>query len=216
MCPEAPGAYYLMGWVHIMELAMGIGKSPQESAEKGIEMVQKALAMDDSLGDVHGTLGFLYRLTGEYDKAVAAAERGVALAPGGAFAHEFYGIALNAAGRSEEAIPIYQKAIRLDPSGTTTLYMDFGEALRDAGRFGEAVFAFKKALQPAPDNLVAHVYLASTYSLMGREKEARDEAAEVLRINPKFSLDKFAPTITYKDQARTELILDALRKAGLK
>jgi hypothetical protein len=28
MCPEAPGAYYLMGWVHIMELAMGIGKSP--------------------------------------------------------------------------------------------------------------------------------------------------------------------------------------------
>ena len=51
---------------------------------------------------------------------------------------------------------------------------------------------------------------------MGREKEARAEAAEVLRINPKFSLDKFAVTIPYKDQARTDLILDALRKAGLK
>jgi adenylate cyclase len=216
MCPEAPGSYYLMGWVHIAELLLGIGKSPQESAEKGMEMVQKTIAMDDSIADAHGTLGFLYRLIGECDKAVTAAERGVALAPSGAFAHEFYGSALNYAGRSEEAIAIYQKAIRLDPSGTTTLYMEFGDALRDAGRFEEAVSAFKKALQPAPDNIFAHVSLASTYSLMGREKEARAEAAEVLRINPKFSLDQFAPTITYKDQARTDLIRDSLRKAGLK
>jgi adenylate cyclase len=47
MCPEAPGSYYLMSWVHIAELILGIGKSPQESAEKGIEMVQKTIAMDD-------------------------------------------------------------------------------------------------------------------------------------------------------------------------
>ena len=111
---------------------------------------------------------------------------------------------------------MYRKAIRLDPSGSGTIYMGFGIALRDMGRFEEAVSAFKKALQPAPDDIIAHVLLASTYSLMGREKEARAEAAEVLRINPKFSLDQFAPTITYKDQARTDLILDALRKAGLK
>jgi adenylate cyclase len=94
--------------------------------------------------------------------------------------------------------------------------MEFGDALRDSGRFEEAVSAYKKALQPAPDNIFAHVSLASTYSLMGREKEARAEAAEVLRINPNFSLVKFAPNFTYKDQARTDLILDALRKAGLK
>jgi hypothetical protein len=52
--------------------------------------------------------------------------------------------------------------------------------------------------------------------MMGREKEARAEAAEVLRINPKFSLDSYAKMIPYKDQSQTDKIINALRKAGLK
>jgi adenylate cyclase len=216
MCPEAPGSYFLMACVYLQELFLGIATSPQESAEKGIEMAQKAIAMDDSMADAYGILALLHMLIRDYDKAIAEAERGVALAPGGAWAHHFYAMVLKAAGRSEEAIPIFQKVIRLDPGGTGTYYVAFGDALRDTGRFEEAVSAFKKALQSAPDDIIAHVLLTGTYSLMGREKEARAEAAEVLRIDPRFSLDKFAPTITYKDQARTDLILDALRKAGLK
>jgi hypothetical protein len=52
--------------------------------------------------------------------------------------------------------------------------------------------------------------------MMGREKEARAEAAEVLRINPNFSVDYFAKTLPYKDQKVTNNLIDALRKAGLK
>jgi hypothetical protein len=52
---------------------------------------------------------------------------------------------------------------------------------------------------------------------MGREKEARAEVAEVLRINPKFSLDYFAKTLTtYRDQKAINKLIDGLRKAGLK
>jgi hypothetical protein len=51
---------------------------------------------------------------------------------------------------------------------------------------------------------------------MGREKEARAEAAEVLRINPKFSLDSYAKRLAYKDQSQADKLIDALRKAGLK
>ena len=49
-----------------------------------------------------------------------------------------------------------------------------------------------------------------------REKEAHAEAVEVLRINPKYSLDSFAKTLSYKDQSQNDKIVDALRKAGLK
>jgi adenylate cyclase len=52
--------------------------------------------------------------------------------------------------------------------------------------------------------------------MMGREKEARAEAAEALRINPKFSIDSWAKTFTYKDQSQQTKIVNALRKAGLK
>jgi len=54
--------------------------------------------------------------------------------------------------------------------------------------------------------------------MMGREKEARAEAAEVLRINPKFSLDYYAKNILSmnKDQSENDKQINALRKAGLK
>jgi hypothetical protein len=53
---------------------------------------------------------------------------------------------------------------------------------------------------------------------MGREKEARAEAEEVLKINPKFSVDQMAKTglTFYKDQWQIDKIVNAWRKAGLK
>jgi len=67
----------------------------------------------------------------------------------------------------------------------------------------------------SPDNLFAHIRLAATYSLSGREQEARAEAAEVLRINSKFSLNRFAKTIAYKHTSDRDLLITALRKVGL-
>jgi adenylate cyclase len=216
MCSETPWAYVMLGFVHLMELYMRTGKSPQESIEKGIELAQKALAMDDSIASAHGLLGQLYTFKREYDKAIAEGERAVALAPGGSSVHMQYGVCLNWACRFEEAIPIFQKAIRLDPIGTTSIYLNYGVALKNTGRFEEANSAFKKSVQREPNNIIAHIGLAETYIKMGREKEARAEAAEVLRINPKFSLDSFAKMIPAKDQSVIDENMNTLRKAGLK
>jgi len=84
------------------------------------------------------------------------------------------------------------------------------------GRFQEAVSAYKKAIKREPNNFPAHLLLAATYSMMGLEKEAQSEAEEVLRLNPKYSVDYFAKISPYKDQTETDKIMDALRKAGLK
>jgi len=140
----------------------------------------------------------------------------VALDPNGADVYAWYAMSLTFAERPEEAIPLFQKAIRLNPFGPAWYFFNLGSALLITGRSEEAVSAFKKALQRSPDNLLAHVLLATTYSMMGREKEARAEAAEVFRINPKFSLDYFAKALPFKDQKVTNNLTDALRKAGLK
>jgi adenylate cyclase len=125
-------------------------------------------------------------------------------------------MALLFACRPEEAISLLQKAIRFNPNADPVTFLNFGHALRMTGRVEEAVSAFKKALQRAPDNLIAPIGLGATYSLMGREKEARAEAEEILRINPKLSLDHFKKTSPYKDPSEIDKIADALRTAGLK
>lgn len=216
MCPENPMTYVLMSFVNYLEYWYDLGKSPRESIEKGIEFVQKALAMDDSLPMAHSHLSLFFSLKGEHERAIAEGERGVTLMPGGATLLSYYGMSLLYGGRPEEAIPVLQKAIRLNPLGESNNFLFLGHTYRATGRFEEAISEYKKVLQRAPDSIHAHLGLAATYIMMGREQEARSEAAEALRINPKFSVDSFAKRLTYKDQSVADNYIDALRKAGLK
>ena len=223
MCPEAPGGYVLMGYVHFTEFRMRFWNQPddshQEPLEKAIEMAQKALALDDSSSIAHSLLCSLYSRKREYDKAITEGERAVALDPSGANAHEQYAFNLNIAGRSEEAVSIFRKAIRLNPRGATaTTYISFGSTLWRTERFEEAVSAYKTGLQRAPDNISAHCGLVANYIWLGREKEARAEVEEVLRLNPQFSTENWGKQMafTMKNQAQNNRFIDALRKAGLK
>ena len=122
MCPENPMGYLSLGWVCYSDYFLGNTKSPQETLEKGIELAQKALAMDDSLAGPHGLLCALYTAKREYDKAIAEGERGVALNPGGTSELLNYAASLCYAGRPEEAIQLFQKAIRLNPFNPAGLY----------------------------------------------------------------------------------------------
>jgi len=194
----------------------GTTKSPQESLDKAIELARKAVALDEGHPAGHAILGIYLCFKREYDKAIAEGERAVVLNPSGANAHAWYAITLTFAGRPEEAIPLFKKAIRLNPFGPGWYFLNLGHAYRMTERFEEAVSAYKKSLQLAPDNIISHIGLAATYILMDREKEAHTEAAEVLRLNPKFSVDNYTRTLPYKDQSRIDRFIEALRKAGLK
>jgi len=215
-CPEPQKPYTQMAIIHMMDYFLGTTKSPRESIDNAIELAQKSLAVDDSRAEDHARLSLLYSVRKEWDKAIAEGERGIALNPSGADVQSWYAQTLTFAGRPEEAIPMFQKAIRLNPFGPSRYFMAYGHALRYTGRFQEAVSAYNKAIKREPNNLPAHLLLAATYSMMGLEKEAQSEAAEVQRLNPKYSVDYFAKISPYKDQTETDKIIDALRKAGLK
>src|SRR5262249_32260577 len=60
-----------------------------------------------------------------------------------------------------------------------------------------------------------HVALAAAYALSGQLEEARAEAAEVLRINPGFTIQSYKRIVVFKDPKDTEHRLDGLRKAWL-
>ncbi len=217
MCPENPVSYALLGQVYMQDAILGNTKSPRETLWKGEELEKKALAMDDSLPVAHFLLTGFHLARRDYDNAIAEGERAVALDPGGSYAYFQHGSALLFACRPEEAIPVLQKAVRLNPNAEAYNLLFLGNALMMTGRLGEAVSVVKKAVQRAPDYIPAHLCLVGSYMRMGREKEARTEAQEVLRINPKFSVDYFARTVlVYKDQSVTDKIVNTWRKAGLK
>jgi hypothetical protein len=74
---------------------------------------------------------------------------------------------------------------------------------------------FKAALTRNPNYPGAHFQLAGIYSELGRDTEARAEAAELLRLSPAFSPEAWKQMIPYKDPAIVERWISSLRKAGL-
>jgi hypothetical protein len=58
--------------------------------------------------------------------------------------------------------------------------------------------------------------MVAIYAGLGQEETAQAEAAEVLRLNPHYSLEMLKQTLPTTDPAGGELVLALLRKAGLK
>lgn len=217
--PEKPWGYVQLGVAHLNDVNFGIAKTPQDSLRKAEELFKRGLAIDDSDPLSHGMLGLLYCTLHEYDKGIAEGKRAVDLGPNSGLANELYAHILNFSGRYKEAIAFFEKAIRLNPISNSGAYNGLGCAYWFLGRNEEAVTTMKQALQRSPYNYFLHINLASFYAEMGREKEARAEAAEVIRINPNFSLSNYAkgsPSV-WKDQMKIQNVyLSNLRKAGLK
>ena len=214
--PEFSEAYRVLGSTHWMDIIVGSSKSPKESLKRAFELTKKAIALDESNATAHGTLGWLFVLKRQHDKGIAEAERAVALDPNSAFANFNMGRVLRFAGRPEEAIAWHKKAIRQDPMPSGPYLFGLAHAYWLAGRYEEAVPVCKKAILVSPKSMAAHLYLAATYVSLGRIEEARTEAQEVLRIDPKFSLVHWGKRLPFKNQADTERSINALRKAGLK
>jgi hypothetical protein len=53
------------------------------------------------------------------------------------------------------------------------------------------------------------------YAELGKEKEARTHALEILKINPNFSVEEAKKVHRWRDPEYSERWLSSLRKAGL-
>src|SRR5262249_53050315 len=117
----------------------------------------------------------------------------------------------------EEAVEMVEQALRRKPRGAADQHLyTVGAAYCLAERLEETIAPLKQYLARYPHILGAHLTLAAVYSELGREAEARAEAAEVLRLNPQFSLEVHKQREPIKDPALLERHLSTLRKAGLK
>jgi len=214
--PNNAGAFSMLGWTYLMEVWFGSSESPIKALDQATQLAEKALSLDDTIDSPHSLLAHVYLIKRQFEMAISEAERAVALNPNGADAKANLGWILNYTGSRKEAILLLEKAIRLNPIPPNWYLFGLGEAYCLAGEHEKAIAAYELGLRRYPDDVRAHIGLAATYSLMGLEEEARAQAVQVLRIDPKLNLESFIKALPFKNKADTELLLDSLRKAGLK
>jgi adenylate cyclase len=200
---------YLLQWLSQQ------GAEPQ-TLEPAVAAAQRALTLDASFYGNHRNMGAIYLYQRQYEQALAEMERAVALAPNLAGSYAALAVVLSLMGRTEEALEAAAQALRREPEITDVHLADVGRAYALAGRYEEAKVPLQRFLSHYPNILPAHLVLALVYSELGQTAEAQAEAAEVLRLNPKFSLEVYRQRSPIKDPAVLERHLAALRKAGLK
>jgi len=156
-----------------------------------------------------------YSALGEMDAArteAAVVEQAVPLDPNSASGYGGMAEVMNETGRPAEALVAAEKAIRLDPGrGDYALY-EQGRAYTQLGHWQEAITALKGCLARHPDQVWPHVDLAVDYIELGQASAARGEVADILRLNPQFTLKL---GVESEFPAQRERAAD-LRKAGLK
>ncbi len=114
----------------------------------------------------------------EYDKAAAAFERSLRLAPASSLASDtanYLSSAWQKLGENEKAIAVYRDAIKRNPTRDDT-QVKLGNILFSLGRAGEAVEAYQKAVAINPSS--TNLYSLSE-GLLSAERSG--EAADVFR-----------------------------------
>jgi len=178
-------------------------------------MQLKAIELDESFAVARAVMGFNLLMLRKYDEAIAEAERAYRLAPGSSSVLYWYGTVLTNYGRPQEAVPILREVLRLEPMPMNSRLRSLSAALRDSGQYNEAIECIKKAIQREPNSMASQLILTSIYAYAGREEEARAAAKEILRINPKFSIQQYIRASPQRDANARERFAQSLRRAGL-
>ena len=213
--PNYAFAYKTLGSTYGIGIILGLSKNKQESLKRTIELMRKAIELDDRLAIAHSALSFYLVWARQYDKSIEMVKRALELEPNSADVNNAYATILSMVGEYEEAVPFHKEALRLNPKPPTSYLHLFAVTLRDSGQYEKAIVQAKRAIGQEPDNLVANVVLTSSLSLAGRNEEARAAAKEIMRISPKFSVARWQERSVQKDRDVVKRYCDALRKAGL-
>jgi adenylate cyclase len=185
--PKSIDAHTLIGWTYFSDFAFRWGKDPVADLEHLYLSAQKAIALDDS--DC-GALALMTRYDvprRQFEKAIADGERAVRNNPNCTNGYTFLADTLIFAGRPREALAAAETAIRLDPAGQNFYAYDVGRAYIWMGRAQEGIPFLQRHAAAFPSAPWAHWDLAIAYAEVGRDREARDEIAELKRISPQFA-----------------------------
>lgn len=151
--------------------------SPQDAFPKAKAAATKALILDENLSEAHTSLAFIQDL---YDWAWTSAEkeykRALALNPGYATAHHWYGWHLIVMGRNGEGIAELKRAASLDPL-SLIISADLADALCIDHRYDESMQESHKTLEMDSRFGVAHYQLGQALE----QKHGHAEAIQAFR-----------------------------------
>ena len=172
-------SYSLLGYYY---------ESPRTALPQAREAAERALELDDRLGEAHVSLAWVKSVYDwDFAEAEREFERAIELNPTYPTAHQWYSVLLNFSRRYDEGIEQIRLAAELDPL-SRIINENYGQTLGYAGRFEEGAEQLRKTLELDPSWALGHVRLGQNYELRGLFSEAIPHYEKAFELDDTYGL----------------------------
>ena len=152
---------------------------------------------------------------GDFDRANSEVQTALSLNPNFAMAYNVIGAIHSYSGQPLEAIPMIERAMRLDPAHSEQYLHFLGMAYLLAGKYETAASHFRERIRLVPRTDFSRAPLASALGHLGEIDEAKRIWRELMEINPKYSFSEHFGRLPFNRQEDVQRVIDGLAKAGL-
>ncbi len=159
-----------------------LATSPKETFLRGQQSAIRALELDETLAEAHGTLGHVSMHLFDWPRAERELRRALELNPNYAQGCVWQAYYFAFIGQFHDSIAAIERALQFDP---LTLWVNTSEAeiLYFAGRFDESIDHFHRTIEMDPSYSMAHLQLARVYEHCGRYDSAIAEFAKARELS---------------------------------
>jgi TolB-like protein/Tfp pilus assembly protein PilF len=210
--PQLARAYVGLSYVYEYRIDLGLGPSVAENLAKLMDSARIAVRLDPNDGETQLVLGHAFGYHGMSDQALGQFAKAEALAPNNADVLILIAWFLPQFGQSDRAVELVEKALQLNPNypywynqGLRLVYF-FG------GQFSKSVKYTKLVTDPFPTD---YAFLAAASAMTGDMESARVAAANVDRLDPNWSVEKYMSDGGGFPDGPVMLFVEGARKAGV-
>jgi TolB-like protein len=212
--PRSPLLKVKLGWHHLMRVMIFVSDDPPADVLKAGELARHVLAHEHLSPQVarlaNWLMSFVLVQERDFDGALAATDKTVALAPYDTYMLSRLMMVLVQLGRPDRALKWADQAAARDPALGWAYNYGMGWAYLVLGRFEEAVDALTQT-----EFNDAHLLLAIAYQRLGRLAESRGEVGKMMKINPVITLQTWRLGYSFRDPAILDRYCLDLAQAGL-
>ena len=130
-------------------------------------------------------------------------------------AYNVIGAIRSYSGQPLEAIPMIERAMRLDPAQSEQYLHFLGMAYLLASKYETAATHFRERIRLVPGTDFSRAPLASALGHLGEIDEARHIWRELEEINPNYSFSEHYGRLPFKKEEDVRRIAEGIAKAGL-
>ncbi|MGA3310107.1 MAG: adenylate/guanylate cyclase domain-containing protein [Xanthobacteraceae bacterium] len=213
--PKYAQAYAGLGFAYVFDYQNRWSDDPDGSLPLAKHFAEQAIEKNPKEPLARVVAAVAATFDRDLDRAKSEVDIALSLNPNFAMAYNVLGGIRSYSGQPLEAIPLIERAMRLDPASDHQYVHFLGMAYLLAGKYETAATLFRQRILRVSETDFSRAALACALGHLGQLDEARRIWRELEEINPKYSFSEHFGRLPFKSQEDVRRIAEGLTKAGL-